>query len=486
MKPENWVEKYRPQKLSDVVGNSSVIKELREWAQSWEEDNPVSRAIIVYGKQGTGKTTCCYALANDMGWEITELNASDQRTKSKIEKVAGTGSRMGTIEGSKRLIILDEADNFYVREDKGGEKAVINVIMNTQQPMILTANEFYDMSYDLRSSCKSIKFKPILTSSMIGILKTIAKSENITYEIDAIEQIASNANGDLRGAINDLQAVSQSGYHITLEDIIVEERNNKKDIFKVINNIFRAIDAKESYEAIANIDKDPEKLIHWIDENISIEYTRPVDLKNAYYYISKADAFLGRVRRRKNYKMWRYASFLMTAGVFASSRKRRTESLTYYKPQIIDRFKESKRMRTIRDSLAKKIGIRCHTSIGFVRSQLFPFFRLTMKNTSYAEYIAASLELSPEEIAFILDKPELNHEEIAFIMNLESEIASIKGLKSEAKEIYDIYNKAQSLIREDTEYLIESSSEIDKKDEEEKSVSKYGKAQISIDDAWGN
>ena len=102
---ENWVEKYRPQKLSDLVGNSSAIKGLMEWGQSWLEDIPESRAIVLHGKIGTGKTTSAHALAIDMGWEITELNASDQRTKVEVEKVAGTGSRMGTIEGSKRLII---------------------------------------------------------------------------------------------------------------------------------------------------------------------------------------------------------------------------------------------------------------------------------------------------------------------------------------------------------------------------------------------
>lgn len=461
MNAESWVEKYRPQKLSDVAGNSSAIDTLRKWAESWQKDKPESNAIIVYGKPGTGKTTCAYALANDMGWEVTELNASDFRTKINIEKIAGTGSKMGTIEGSRRLIILDEADNLYAREDKGGEKAAIKVIMNTKQPMILTANEFYDMSRDLRTSCKPIEFKPILTSHIIGVLKTIAKSENVTYEVGAIEKIASNADGDLRGAINDLQAISQSGSHIKLEDISVGERDNKKDIFKVLKNIFRATNAKESYEAIFNVDKDPENLIMWIDENVSIENTRPTDLNDAYYYVSKSATFLGRVKRRSNYRMWKYASFLMTAGVFASSRKRRTESLKYYKPQIFDKFWKTKGMRITRDSLARKIGIRCHTSIGFARTQLFPFFRLTMRNTSYAEYITASLELSIEEIAFIMNTGP------------------------ESKYVKEIYDKAQTIIRGDTEYIIESSSEIDKKVEEEKLASKYGKAQTTIDDAWG-
>ncbi len=282
----------------------------------------------------------------------------------------------------------------------------------------------------------------------------------MTYENDVFEKIADNSDGDLRGAINDLQAVGQSGHRIKLEDVTIEKRDDKKTIFKTLNKIFRATNVKESYEAIFDVDKDPEDIIQWIDENISVEYTRPEDLSQAYYYMSRATTFLGRVRRRSDYTMWRYAIFLMTAGVFVSSRKRRTESLRYYKPQIRDKLWKTKSMRTIRDSLAKKIGIRCHTSIGFTRSQLFPFFRYTMKNNSYAEYIAASLELSIEEIAFILDS------------------------NPEEKNVQDIYIKAQSINREGIDLIIESSSEIKERIEEEKVTSKYGKAQITIDDAW--
>lgn len=459
MKIESWVEKYRPQKLSDVAGNYSAIEELRKWAKLWEKGKPESKAIILYGKQGTGKSSSAYSLAYEMGWETMELNASDQRTKMIIEKIAGVGSKMGTTDGSRRLIILDEADNFYSREDKGGEIATINVILNTLQPMILIVNDFYKMKKGLRDSCKSIEFKPIMTSHIIGVLKTIAKSENVTYDIGVIEKIAYNADGDLRGAINDLQAVSSS--HIKIEDVSIGERNNKKGIFITLNKIFRASNVKESYEAISNIDQNPEDLIQWIDENIPVEYTRPEDLYNAYHYISKASTFIARVRRRGDYTMWRYAGFFMTSGVFSSHRKRRTEKLRYDSPQIRDKLYKTKSMRAIRDSLSKKIGLRCHTSIGFARSQLLPFFRSTMKNSSFAEYIAVSLELSIEEIAFILDE------------NIE------------AKAVQNVYNIAQLTLREGKEIMIESSSEINERIEEEKSASKYGKAQLNIEDAWG-
>ena len=89
MKSERWVEKYRPVTLSGVVGNVSAIAEIKEWAQSWKDGKPVSKAIIVHGPPGTGKSASGYALAYDMGWEILELNASDQRRKADRDDSQG-------------------------------------------------------------------------------------------------------------------------------------------------------------------------------------------------------------------------------------------------------------------------------------------------------------------------------------------------------------------------------------------------------------
>lgn len=458
MKSESWVEKYRPQTLLDVVGNISAIAELKEWAKLWQEDKPENKAVIIHGPAGTGKTTCGHALAQDIGWEVLELNASDQRRKADIKKNVSSTQR-GTIDGSKRLIILDEADNFHKMKDKGGEKAVIDLISKTRQPIMLIANEFYDMNYDLRASCKVIKFGRIWTTSIMEVLKKIANSEHITFDKGVIEKLTENSNGDLRSAINDLQAVGEGRSNIKLEDIITVERDNKDDVFKILTQIFRGENAKESHNATLDTDKDPEHLINWIDENIPIEYTRPQELNDAYYYLSKAALFLARVMRRRNYEMWKYSSVLMTSGIFVS-RSGHMNSVRYKKPQIADTFWQTKVMRTVRDSLSNKIAIRCHTSIGFARSDLLPFFRLTMKNEGYAAYIAASLELSPEELAFIFNE------------------------KLDANVVQETYKKAQSIIREDDEYNMVITTEKETQDEI-KNTTRWGKEQMNIEDAWG-
>jgi len=75
-----------------------------------------------------------HALARDLSWEVIELNASDQRTASVIERVAGSAASMNTFFGGKRLIILDEADNLHGTADRGGMRAIAGIIKSTFQP----------------------------------------------------------------------------------------------------------------------------------------------------------------------------------------------------------------------------------------------------------------------------------------------------------------------------------------------------------------
>ncbi len=79
-----WTEKYRPTLLQEVLGNGKAISELREWAEAWERGKPVTRAAILYGPAGTGKTSAALALSREMDWDEVEMNASDVRTAGMI------------------------------------------------------------------------------------------------------------------------------------------------------------------------------------------------------------------------------------------------------------------------------------------------------------------------------------------------------------------------------------------------------------------
>jgi replication factor C large subunit len=428
----DWTEKYRPLTLSQLAGHNKAVQELRTWAQAWIDGTPEARAVVLYGRAGTGKTTAAHALAREMGWEIIEMNASDQRTADIIEKVAGSASQMSTLSGArKRLIIMDEADNIHGTADRGGERALVELIKKTGQPIILIANELYDMSSGLRNACKPIRFSSLMSRSMIPALRKIVEAEGIKCGLGVLEKIAENASGDLRSAINDLQAVAQGKTTLEFGDIITGERDIKENIFKVLVKIFKGTNISEAHTSTFNLDENPEDFIQWVDENLPIEYKEAEDLEEGYRYLSKASVFLGRVKIRQNYNMWRYASVLMTAGIVVARSHRYGGFVKYQSPSLWRKLGATKGMRQVRDSTARKIGAHCHVSMSYTRSRLLPFFRMMLKDEEYAPRVAALLDLEPEEIAFLTES------------------------KSITKKVKKIYDEAQALIEAETEHEIE-------------------------------
>ena len=82
----DWTETYRPTTLSEVRGNDSARDAFEEWAETWDEHG---EAVVLHGSPGVGKTSAAHALANDLGWPVLEMNASDARTADEIERFAG-------------------------------------------------------------------------------------------------------------------------------------------------------------------------------------------------------------------------------------------------------------------------------------------------------------------------------------------------------------------------------------------------------------
>jgi replication factor C large subunit len=214
----DWTEKYRPTTLAEVRGNDSARDDLLEWAETWDEHR---EAVILHGSPGVGKTSAAHALANDMDWPTIELNASDSRTKDVIERVAGEAAKSGTLtagESGRRLVIMDEADNVHGNADRGGARAITSLVKEAGQPMVLIANEYYEMSNGLRNACQDIEFSDVQARSIVPVLRDLCRQEGIEYTDAVVEDIAEQNSGDLRGAVKDLQATAEGRDRIELAD----------------------------------------------------------------------------------------------------------------------------------------------------------------------------------------------------------------------------------------------------------------------------
>jgi replication factor C large subunit len=160
-----WTVKHKPKSLKEVVGNKEAIQKFIEWIKSWDEGIPKRKAAFLYGPPGVGKTVTVEALTNDFKMELIEKNASDYRTEEAVKRFAGLASQYGSLFGTKRVILFDELDGLTGTADKGGVKAMIEVIQMAQCPIVLIANNAFDPRFTpLRNLCLLIEFKKPINS----------------------------------------------------------------------------------------------------------------------------------------------------------------------------------------------------------------------------------------------------------------------------------------------------------------------------------
>ena len=405
----NWTEKYRPKSLKEVLGNKKAKEALLQWAKKWEEGKPIKKAVILYGKAGVGKTSSAYALANDFGWEIIELNASDERNKDIIRRVALTGAIHASIgfDGTflskkKKLIILDEADNLYEKGgDYGGKRAIIETIKQTMQPIILIANDYYALTkgsgQELRNLCMQIEFKPVGKHEIVSLLRKICRAEGIEASEEALYAIAMRSNGDVRSAINDLQSLAYTKKINVNMVKFIGYRDREKEIFMGLHEILRAKDMRTAIRTAYRLDESPDSLILWIDENMPHEYINAQDLHNAYEFLSRADVFLGRTWRRQYYGLWSYALELMTGGVAVAKKHSYAGFTKYSFPNWLRIMAASKQSRAIKEMIAAKVGRVMHCS----RRKAMEMLPYIKKMAEHAE-IAAKFDFSQQELQFLI------------------------------------------------------------------------------------
>ncbi|MBZ6493340.1 replication factor C large subunit [Natrinema longum] len=399
----DWTETYRPTTLSEVRGNNKARDQLEEWAKSWDDHR---KSVIVHGSPGVGKTSAAHALANDMGWPVMELNASDSRGADVIERIAGEAAKSGTLTGGesgRRLVILDEADNFHGNADYGGSREVTRVVKDANQPIVLVANEFYDMSQSLRNSCETIEFRDVSKRSIVPVLRDICRREGVAFEEEALEKIAESTSGDLRSAVNDLQAVAEETERLTVEDVVTSERDTTEGIFDFLDELIKEKDAEGALRASYDVDETPDDLLNWIEDNVPKDY-EGAELADAYEFLSNADRWLGRVRATQDYSYWRYATDNMTAGVAASRRGDKGGWTRYGPPSYWSKLGRTKGTRNTRDSIAERIAEREGASVATARREILPFLSAMThhcKNRDLTVRMAAAYDLDEADVSFV-------------------------------------------------------------------------------------
>lgn len=216
---EIWVEKYRPQKLADVIGQEEITKRLQAYVATKNLPH-----LLFAGPPGTGKTTCAIALAKELygdAWRenFAELNASDERgigvVRGRIKDFARTAAVSRDV--SFKVIFLDEADSL-TNDAQAALRRTMEKYAGTCR-FVLSCNYSSKIMDPIQSRCAVFRFRPLQKDAIKGFVRKVAKQEKIEVDQDGLEALLYVGQGDMRRVVNTLQVASAGGKAVSAESV---------------------------------------------------------------------------------------------------------------------------------------------------------------------------------------------------------------------------------------------------------------------------
>ncbi|KAI0318836.1 P-loop containing nucleoside triphosphate hydrolase protein [Amylostereum chailletii] len=293
-----WVDRYRPNRYTELLGDERVHREVLSWVKEWDhcvfgktktkgkkrtrdgeesfgpEDEyrrPPEKMLLLSGPPGLGKTTLAHVVAKQAGYSVFEINASDARTGQVVDERIRPAAEAGyTIGNSKpSLIVIDEIDGATGGGDNatGFVQKLIQLALEKPQkargkkkdhkgrrpllrPIICICNDLYASSLArLRPLAKIVRFSRPSDVHLVKRLREICDTEDLSAETRALSTLVGVAQGDLRGCLNTLQFIKGRNQIVT-ETIVRAATAGMKEAdanyFNVLNDLFSPMSKKRA------------------------------------------------------------------------------------------------------------------------------------------------------------------------------------------------------------------------------------------------
>ncbi|WP_049900529.1 replication factor C small subunit [Halococcus agarilyticus] len=206
---EIWIEKYRPETLAEVVGHEDIVGRL----ESYVAGNDLPH-LLFSGPAGVGKTTSAMAIAREVygdDWRenFLELNASDERGIDVVRDRIKDFARTSFGGYDYRIIFLDEADALTSDAQSALRRTMEQFANNTR--FILSCNYSSQIIDPIQSRCAVFRFGPLAEEAVGEYVSGVAEREGIEVTDDGVDALVYAADGDMRKALNGLQAAATMG-----------------------------------------------------------------------------------------------------------------------------------------------------------------------------------------------------------------------------------------------------------------------------------
>lgn len=250
------VEKYRPTKIKDIVGNTEAVSRLQVIAEEGNMPN-----MILAGPPGTGKTTSVLCLAHELLGSnyreaVLELNASDDRgidvVRNKIKMFAQ--QKVTLPPGRHKIVILDEADSMTSAAQQALRRTM--EIYSSTTRFALACNQSSKIIEPIQSRCAIVRFSKLSDQELLSRLSTVATNESVATTPDGLEAVVFTADGDMRQALNNLQSTA-NGFGLVNQEAVFKVCDQPhpllvKNIVKLCTEC-RIDDAYEGMKALCDM-----------------------------------------------------------------------------------------------------------------------------------------------------------------------------------------------------------------------------------------
>jgi replication factor C large subunit len=311
--------------------------------------------------------------------------------------------------------------------DRGGLAAIARLVKETRQPLILTVNDEKTLtrySAVFRTNVLRVRFYPLRDAEMLAHLTRIVRAEKISLAPGAIEAIVRKSRGDLRAAMNDLEAVAPLPAGPDQLSVL-GVRDLTADFERLVEEALTSHRYFRSIEVQDRLDAPPDDLLPWIEENVPHFASDARHRDAAFQVVARADLMLRRARRSRVWSLWSYASELLTGGVGLAIRETSVPVRSGAAfPSFLGEMGRTRGQRALRDSIASKGAKRLHLSRAKSRLYILSFLE-RLAGAGSEKMAGADVRATAQAIVRELD---LTREEVGYLVDSEPESARVESL----------------------------------------------------------